>query len=180
MVTTTTTTQKLAIRYNNAPAWYAARTGFGQELHVRDRLETLGVEHFIPSRKRRNSRGKVREQAVVCNLVFIHATKQEACELKTEERLPVNYLFDYARHTMLTVPDKQMEDFMRVMAVSIVEGGLVDCPLELGERVRVTRGALKGVEGKVLEIQGRLYVVVDLCGMVYAKAKIPRAWLERV
>jgi hypothetical protein len=78
------------------------------------------------------------------------------------------------------VPDKQMDDFRRVMDCSIEEGGLVDQPLSLGERVRVTKGALRGVEGHVLELLGRTYVVVGLLGCIWAKAKVPRAYLEKV
>ena len=160
--------------------WFAARTSYGQEVGVRDRLVSKGVEHFIPTERRRNYRGQMREHAVINNLVFIRATKQEACQLRTAYGLPVNYLFDYASHAMLTVPDKQMEDFRRVFEASISEGGLVDQPLALGELVRVTRGALKGVEGHVIELQGKLYVVVALCGCVFARARVPRAYLEKV
>ena len=160
--------------------WYAARTSYGQELGIRDRLARGGMEYFIPTEKRKNYRGHMKEHALIHNLVFIRATKQEACLLKTRDGLPVRYLFDYASHSMLTVPDKQMEDFRRVLEESISEGGLVDQPLQLGERVRVTRGALKGVEGNVLELQGRLYVVVGLCGCIFARARVPRAYLERV
>lgn len=161
-------------------SWYAARTAFGQEVGIKHRLEQMGVEHFIPIEKRRNYRGKVKDHPVINCLVFIRATKKEACDLRVLDALPVNYIFDYVKHTMLTVPDKQMEDFMRVLDESITEGGLVDQPLSLGERVRVTRGPLKGVEGNVLELNGTLYVVVGICSLVYAKAKIPRAWLEKV
>lgn len=160
-------------------AWFAARTRFGQEIGVRDRLLAIGVEHYIPTEQKRNYRGKMQEHPVINNLVFIHASRQTACELKTVRSLPVNYIFDYARHTMLTVPDKQMEDFRRVLEASITEGGLMDQPIALGERVRVTRGPLKDVEGRVLELQGKYYVVVGLFGVVFAKAKIPRAWLAR-
>ena len=115
---------------------------------------------------------------MINNLVFLRATKERACALKTQDGLPVNYLFDYATHAMLTVPDKQMEDFQRVLGLSIREGGLMDQPLELGSHVRVSKGALRGVEGNVLELQGRFYVVVSLCGCVFARARVPRAWLE--
>ena len=60
------------------------------------------------------------------------------------------------------------------------EGGLIDRPLELGERVRVTKGVLAGVEGFVLELRGRTYVVVRLLDSWFAKASVPRAWLEPV
>ena len=73
-----------------------------------------------------------------------------------------------------------MEDFRRVLDFSLEEGGLVDQPLSVGERVRVTQGALKGVEGNVLELQGRIYVVVGLLNCLFARARVPRAWLERV
>jgi transcription antitermination factor NusG len=73
-----------------------------------------------------------------------------------------------------------MEDFRRVMEASVEEGGLIDKPLAVGERVRVIEGVLKGVEGNVLEIQGRFYVVVGLLNCLFARARVPRAWLEKV
>lgn len=161
-------------------AWFAARVSYGREVRVKQTLSTLGIEHFIPTERRPNYRGQMREHAVIPNLVFVRTTKQRACDLRVTERLPVNYLFDYARHTMMVVPDKQMDDFRRVFEASITEGGLMDVPLSLGERVCVNRGALKGVEGFVMELQGRFYVVVGLCGCVFAKARVPRAWLDRV
>ena len=159
--------------------WYAARTSYGREVGIKRRLETLGVEHFIPTERRKDYRGHMKEHPLINNMVFIRATKQKACSLKTEDYLPVNYLFDYAAHAMLTVPDKQMDDFRRVFEAGIREGGLIDTPLSLGEKVRITKGPLKGVEGNVLELQGRLYVVVGLCGCIFARARVPRAYLVK-
>lgn len=163
----------------NSKSWYAARVSPGQEIGIRNRLSGMGVEHFIPTERRVNYRGKEKEHPVIRCLVFIRAGKSEACSLRTDWRMPLNYLFDYTSHTMLTVPDKQMDDFRRVLEAGIREGGLVDRPLSVGDRVRVTRGPLKGVEGNVLELSGKLYVVVGLMSLLYARAKVPRAWLEK-
>ena len=163
----------------NSKSWYAARVSPGQEIGIRNRLSGMGVEHFIPTERRVNYRGKEKEHPVISCLVFIRAGKSEACSLRTDWRMPLNYLFDYTSHTMLTVPDKQMDDFRRVLEAGIREGGLVDRPLSVGDRVRVTRGPLKGVEGNVLELSGKLYVVVGLMSLLYARAKVPRAWLEK-
>ena len=38
----------------------------------------------------------------------------------------------------------------------------------------------RGDRLEVLELQGRLYVVVGLCGCIFARARVPRAYLERV
>lgn len=159
--------------------WFAARTRYGQELKIKQRLEEDGVEHFIPTRESQNYRHQKREKPVINNLVFLRATQEEAVALKTEKGLPFQYLFDYANHTMLVVPDKQMEDFQRVFDASIEEGGLVNRPIAVGEKVKVVRGPLKGVEGNILETQGAYYVVVSLCGCVSVRAKVPVAYLEK-
>jgi len=161
-------------------SWYAARTRFGQEIKIRDRLDKLGVENFIPSEKRKNYRGKTKEHPVIPCLVFLRATREAACALKTEQAMPMEYLFDHATRTMLVIPDKQMQDFQRVFNADISEGGLVQVPLKLGERVRVEKGPLMGVEGYTMDIQGDLFVVVGLCGITFAKARIPRAYLQKI
>lgn len=158
-------------------SWYAARTRYGQELKVRDRLVREGVEHFIPTVP---SDGPRKERAAVSNLVFLRATKQEALDLANMGVIPVKYIVDCATRTLLVVPDKQMEDFRRVMDLSLEEGGLMDRPLALGDRVRVTKGPLRGVEGHVIEFQGRYYVVVSLLESLFAKARVPRSWLETI
>lgn len=155
--------------------WYAARTRYGQELKVRDQLDRHGVEHFVPV-----GAGSQRRKAALPCLVFLKTTKAEALDLANTDNLPIRYMIDCATHTLLVVPDKQMDDFRRVLDCSIEEGGLVDQPLSLGERVRVTKGALRGVEGHVLELLGRTYVVVGLLECIWAKAKVPRAYLEKV
>ena len=162
--------------------WYVAKTRFFRgEIKMRDTLAGLGVEAFVPVRIGRKTRGHgVTRTPAVPNLVFLKATKEEACALVTERFLPLNYVVDCATRRMMVVPEKQMEDFRRVFDCPTLEGGLVDQPLDLGDRVRVTRGPLKGVEGNVVEFQGRLYVVVALMGCIFARARVPRAWLEKI
>ena len=160
--------------------WFAAKARYGTETGIRDSLERMGVKHFIPTRTVKATRGgRTYERALIPSLVFLRTTKDNACAMANEGLLKVRYVVDCATRTLLVVPDKQMEDFMRVMDASKEEGGLMDAPLALGDRVRVTRGPLRGVEGHVLELRGRIYVVVSLLDCVFAKADVPRAWLEK-
>ena len=154
------------------PHWFAARTRYGQELKVRDRLAREGVEHFIPVR--------ADGRPVVTNLVFLKATKAEALDLANTGVVPVKYVIDCATRTLLVVPEKQMEDFRRVLDLNLEEGGLMDQPLALGDRVKVVKGPLKGVEGHVIEFQGRYYVVVSLLDSLFARARVPKSWLEKI
>ena len=166
-----------ALHKEGPASWYAARTRYGQELKVRDRLVREGVEHFIPTV---STDGPRKEKAAISNLVFLKATKAEALELANSGVIPVKYVIDCATRTLLVVPNKQMEDFRRVMDLSLEEGGLMDQPLALGDRVKVVKGPLKGVEGHVIEFQGRYYVVVSLLDSLFAKAQVPRSWIERM
>lgn len=165
---------------SDRPCWFAARTRCGAELGVRDRLDRLGTEHFLPVEQLRRTRSRsTYEHPLIPGLIFLRATKKQACALTNEMSLPVRYLIDPATHSLLVVPDKQLEDFRRVLDLSTEAGGLLDQPLELGDYVRVVKGTLRGVEGRVLEFHGEFYVVVELLGW-YARASVPRAWLEKI
>ena len=161
--------------------WFVAKTRHGAELGVRNRLTQLGVENFVPTRTRRASRGKgMVEEPLLTSFVFLHATKIDALNLVHFGGVKASLVNDCTTHKLMFVSDKCMDDFRRVLEASIEEGGLIDKPLTVGERVRITEGVLKGVEGNVLEIQGRLYVVVGLLNCLFARARVPRAWLEKI
>ena len=146
--------------------WYAARTRFGQELQVKRRLAGAGVEHFIPQKE--NGR-----PAIPC-LVFLRTNKTEALDLVNTSCVRMKYIIDCVTRTLLVVPDKQMEDFRRVFEQA---DEVTSEPLALGDLVRVIRGPLKGVEGHVLQFQGKYYVVVGLLDSFFTKASVPRNWL---
>lgn len=160
--------------------WFAARTRHGQELGVRSELDARGIENFIPTDMVKSSRGKKIEKVLVNCLIFLRTTKKTALELTNFQGLPVKYMIDCATHTMMVVPEKQMEDFRRVFECSEEEGGLLGERILLGEKVKVTGGLLAGVEGKVLELNGKTYVVVGLVDSIQAKARVPRTWLEKI
>lgn len=158
--------------------WYVARTRHGSELGVGNRLSVLGVEHFVPVRESRGRQGRVVVRPVINCLVFIRAKQEDALALRHSRGLKVDYLFDCTTHKLMIISDKAMDDFRRVLDLSTDEGGLMECPLELGQKVRVVKGPLQGVEGRIAEIQGKNYVVVSLLNSVFARASVPRAWLE--
>ena len=161
-------------------AWYVARTRNGQEISVRNRLASLGIDYFIPTEQVTNYRGREKEHPIINCLVFIRSTKASACELKTNHGLPIKYVTDSARHTMLTIPEKQMDDFIRVLTEELYHVDYYDDTITYGERVKISKGPLKGVEGNVIEQNGNTYVVVSLNGMAYTKAKVPNSWIKKI
>lgn len=165
--------------------WYAARTRFGQELKVKERLASMGVEHFIPTtvvHEVKCGRKKKTVKPIINNLVFLRADKELALNLVNLFGLPVHYLIDWTdpKHSILIVPDKQMLDFIKVMEYSDGSAELLEQNIAVGDRVRVTSGKLLDVEGNVLEASDGEYIVVSLCGMLQAKARIPAGCLKKI
>ena len=174
--------------------WYAARTRHGQELHLRTKLSELGFECFIPSKTIpaiRFGKRTMLEVPIIANLIFIRATKTQALSIPNGFGLPIWYLVDRVTNSLLVIPDKQMEDFIRVYKED--PSSVVDTSenLVIGGRVRVIKGNLSGIEGNLVSFSNKTYVVVALGGeygtvsrpinaLMLAKVKIPKSSLVSI
>lgn len=69
----------------------------------------------------------------------------------------------------IIVPDKAMEDFIhisKVMSDEVLYLQDVTSKLKEGQKVRVTDGPFKGIEGTILRIKRSRRVVVELPGLL--------------
>lgn len=167
--------------------WFAARTRDKQEFAICKSLsrlkseEQLDVDYYLPTRivvSQLKYRRKRSEVPVIRNLVFIRTTRQTACDLSNVYGVRLFYMKDLFTRSMLVVPDKQMSDFMFVMdlnpdGVSFDNGSLV-----VGDRVRVVKGDLTGVEGEVATNANRTYVVIRIKDILTASVKVPKSYLK--
>ena len=86
--------------------------------------------------------------------------------------------------TIAYVPNKQMEDFIRVIdssneQVIMLENLGFAC--KPGEKVRITRGVFEGVEGTLKSIKKHLCVVIPIKNvMAVAITNIPRKFLQKI
>ena len=150
--------------------WFAMRATYGRNMMAQRQLEGWGVESFIPMRQRTSKSGhrvKTEIVPIVRDLIFVHSAKEGLQEAKRKiEYLhyitrPVN-----GRNEPIEVPEEQMEQFMRFCECGgEVESACNECDYRVGERVRVVQGALKGIEGRLVKIQGkrarRFVVAID-------------------
>ena len=164
--------------------WHVGRAGNCQAISAKRKLEKWNVEHFVPTLKTmviRSGRKKLVEKPLAGNLVFVRGTRLEVSNLINYRGLPVHLIPDRCGNTSaLVVPDKQMEDFMRVFEFAIADNEDPGIVLKAGDRVRVKTGYLEGVEGEVIEAPGCTYVSVSLFGMLQARAKLPASYLEKI
>ena len=168
---------------DNELHWYVANT-CRQEKKIKQRLDSMGIENFIPFQQiARKIHGvdKLIEVPVIPNLVFIHTTFKSCMSLIQECAFDMRYLRDRETGNFLIVPDKQMNDFMFLLDFSKEMVEVVNENLKKGDKVRVIKGDFAGIEGELIRVKGHKRVVVRLEGVVsLATAYIPGSFLEKI
>ena len=168
---------------DNELHWYVANT-CRQEKKIKQRLDSMGIENFIPFQQiARKIHGvdKLIEVPVIPNLVFIHTTLKTCMSLIQEYAFDMRYLRDRETGNFLIVPDKQMNDFMFLLDFSKEMVEVVNENLKKGDKVRVIKGDFAGIEGELIRVKGHKRVVVRMEVFVsLATAYIPGSFLEKI
>lgn len=155
-------------------SWYAMRVTYGRALKFKASLDEAGFETFVPMcMKTVEQNGKRKRVLVpaVTNLCFVRSSKVQIDEfmMSLGETCPARYMWDKATRLPVIVPDKPMEDFMRIstiMSDDVIYLKEVSAKLREGQKVRVTKGLFAGVEGTVVRVRRSRRVMVELPGML--------------
>ena len=174
-------------------AWYPMRVTYSRERKVKAELDRLEIENFMPMTYRLvdTDGGNPHQELVpaINNLVFVHSTQERISRLKTTNVIlePLRYMMDHTAekaHEIMTVPDRQMENFMRVATrtddsvMFLDEKSIVG---KEGKRVKIMGGAFEGVEGVIRRVKRCKRVVVELDGIAsVAIAFVPAGLLREV
>jgi transcription antitermination factor NusG len=176
--------------------WFPMRVTYQREMKVKAELDRLEIENFIPmtyrfTESRKQGDTELRRELVpaINNLIFVHSTKERISELKVSNELlePLRYMIDQIAgeaHTIMTVPDKQMENFMRVASVTDDSVMFLDETTIVGKegkRVEIMGGPFEGVTGVIRRVKRCKRVVVELEGIAcVAIAFVPVGLLKEI
>lgn len=167
----------------NQEFWFAARTRANQELGLRNSLIKLEITHYLPTHivtRRISDRVKRVEVPVINNLIFIRTTKQQAFSLIKDYALKLHYIKDTETGSLLVVPNKQMDDFMFVMDLSPESVRQCNEMYEPGDRVRIVKGNLAGIEGEMVRLEGKTHVLLRIPQVLVVSVKVPKSYLEKI
>jgi len=173
--------------------WFPMRVTYSRELKVKGELDRLEIENFVPMTHRLvcEDSGYPHRELVpaVNNLIFVRSTQERISGLKASDEVlePLRYMMDHTagkEPEIMTVPDRQMENFLRVASKTddsvmfLDEGSIVG---KEGKRVRIMGGAFEGVEGVIRRVKRCKRVVVELQGIAsVAIAYVPAALLKEL
>jgi transcription antitermination factor NusG len=159
-------------------SWFPMRATYSRELIIKDELDRLGVENFVPMKDNwvKNGVGEeLRQEPAIHNLIFVHSTQEKISELKRSyKRLePLRYMtrpsVDSREHTIIRIPDAQMSAFLRLASFHyddrIVFFDNMQFVSKPGPRVEIIEGDFAGVRGEVKRIKGYRCVAVSVEGI---------------
>lgn len=168
-------------REAHSKRWIAALVQSCLEKRVGERLDKLGVENYIPTQtviRQWSDRKKKMERVVIPMIVFIHT--DEMTERRLRMQTYIRKILSYpGQWKAAVIPDVQIDrlKFMLRHAESSVE--LLEQTLQVGEAIRVARGPLKGLEGKICQVQpDKPMVAIRIDCLGYACVSIDKSDLE--
>lgn len=145
------------------------------ETSTAERLLTRGYECYVATQDEvrvwRNGRKRKVKRVVIPSVVFIHCTEAERREVVYDpsiarfmtDKVGVNVI----RGKIAVIPQKQMERLQFMLGQSDVPVEFVPDRYRPGDKVRVIRGSLRGLEGEVINAadgKSDLIVSVDVLG----------------
>jgi transcription antitermination factor NusG len=144
--------------------WYAVWTRSRQEKVAATMLETLGVHHFLPLKseiRQWSDRRQTVSVPLFSGYLFVRMDPTKDSRLQVL-KAPGIVGFVGNNTGPLPIPDQQIEDIRTVLEVR------VECVvfplLEEGDHVRVVRGPLTGLEGRLLQSNStsRLLISIEM------------------
>lgn len=160
--------------------WYVAYVRLFHERKTAERLAAMGIESFVPVREeihQWSQRKKKVMRVLIPQMIFIHATQKERMEALTLASIS-HYMVLRGEHTPAVIPDRQMRQFMFMVDYSTETIEMFTSPLEPGQSIKVIKGPLSGMEGELIEIDGKSKVVVRLDLLGCAGVDMPIGYVE--
>ena len=176
--------------------WFPMRVTYQREMKVKAELDRLGIENFVPMRykvveSQNDGDTELRRVLVpaINNLIFVRSTQERVSELKRRNEVlePLRYMMDHtaaSEHSIMTVADRKMENFMRVASRTDDSVMFLDNETVVGKegkRVEIMGGAFEGVTGVIRRVKRCKRVVVEIEGVAsVAIAYVPAGMLKEI
>ena len=157
--------------------WFPMRVTYSRELKVKAELDRLEIENFVPMTYKLiddDTDNPHRELVpAINNLIFVRSTQERISGLKASNEVlePLRYMMDRTasrEHAIMTVGDREMENFMRVASRTDDSVMFLDEETVVGKegkRVEIMGGAFEGVTGVIRRVKRCKRVVVEIEGV---------------
>lgn len=153
--------------HDTEPRWFAVYTNYKREKLVEKMLKQKQIECYLPIQKvtRRYVRKvRVLELPLISCYIFVKIVKKEYVPV-----LETEYVLKFTKiaQNLLSIPESEMETMKRVVGEG-VEVSIEPTAMQEGDEVEITSGNLTGLKGKLVSIEGKKQMVIELDQMGYS------------
>lgn len=171
--------------------WFVAIVNHNAEKGIAAKLDKLGIISYLPlqteHRVWKNGRKVKIDRVVIPSVIFIRCTEQERRRI-VEFPFINRFMINKARnvngmptHPLATIPDTQIEKLKFMTGNSDNPVYFYNTPYIKGDRVRVVRGRLSGLEGEVRSIDDKhSEIIVNLDSLGNARLTIETINVEKI
>ena len=145
---------------------------YHREERIKRQLDDMGIENFLPMKPAGPAgSGPTALVPAIRNMIFVHTSFSLLSDLKQfrEEYAPMQFVTrpsaDGSKHTVLTVPDRQMRNFMFAYSLPPDKWffvDTVDAAATPAQEVEFVEGDCTGIRGTLKRIKGNRRVIVRL------------------
>lgn len=162
--------------------WLVAYVQSNREKRVFERLTTLGIESFLPLQEeihQWSDRRKKVQRLIIPMCIFVRVTYSE--RLRVLQLPSVNrFMVLRGESTPAMIPESQMERFKFMLDYSEQAVEICNEYLQPGERIKVIKGSLAGLEGELVTVGGKSKVAVRIDILGTALVEVPAGFVEKV
>lgn len=162
------------------PRWFAIRTRFKCEKVVQKQLAGKGITAYLPLQKhlrKWDRKKRVVELPLITCYVFVKIVKAQYVKV-----LETEHVVGFVRFSknLIAIPEEEIEIIRRVVAEDI-ETEAHPASLSTGQEVEIAWGRLAGIRGKLVAVEGKHSVIVELDHIGFSlQMTIDPDWLKKV
>lgn len=167
---------------NSSRSWLVAYTKMHHERKVRDDLERMGIDSFVASRiemRKWSDRIKKREVILLPMYLFVHVSPEER-SMVLEHPSVLRYMSLRSEHRPAVVPDDQIEHFRFMLDHSEEVVRIIPGEMAQGQKVRVLKGPLEGLEGEFVTFEGKHRIILRIESLGAASVAMPPGYVEAI
>ena len=161
--------------------WLVAYTRMHHEKKVQERLTALGIESFLPIHtevRQWSDRKKKVDRVLISMMIFVHVDAQEQRQV-LELPAVMRYMVLRGEHTPSEIPASQMDRFRFMVEQSDMPVNFDTDSMQLGQEVRVIKGPLTGLTGKLVNIKGKSSIAIQIDRVGCATVEIDVTMVEK-
>lgn len=162
--------------------WLVAQVRIYHEKKTSERLTKMGIENYVPVQRKTHlwsDRRKQIDHIVIPMKIFVRVDAQEQKDVLMLSAVS-RYMVLHGESAPAVIPDTQMEKFKFMLDYSEEAVNMSNTPLSPGEKVRVIKGPLRGLEGELVTLNGKTKIAVRLDMLGCASVDMPVGYIERV